>query len=355
MLAVPFAAAPEGAESADFTPEAAQKPTVKRRIPSLRNREVFRQVMGCKRSHREVAEKFHLTQPRVTQIVEQVRDWICQVSEAQELGFSPDEALCYAERVLQMEIDAGMKDAMRQWQRSIRTRVKEKEHRNRKGELIWTEKIPTPQYGKIACLGHHHRLSLARARLAGVDVTGRTARKAIEEWKRQQEEMAAEPSESAAGGKPASGPAEVAGDLRSVLAAGSETRAERAPTGDFEESKPLSVFAPAEEPAQLAVPAASAPTPAPTATCAAATASQDDVAMSAADLQNPYRAANLAGLASLLDSHPPAPAPSARNDLVATQQPQPGAIPHFLGKKAKKRLRALRRREARAAALAGVG
>ena len=67
-------------ESSEVSPER----TVKRRIPSPRNREVFCQVHGLGHSHAEVAAEFQLSQPRVTQICEQVRDWISQVTAGEE-------------------------------------------------------------------------------------------------------------------------------------------------------------------------------------------------------------------------------------------------------------------------------
>ena len=61
-----------------------QKEAVRRQIPSQRNREVFAAVaMG--KSHAEAAAEFGLTQPRVTQIVRQVREWRMQVTGG-ELG-----------------------------------------------------------------------------------------------------------------------------------------------------------------------------------------------------------------------------------------------------------------------------
>ena len=88
---------------------------VKRRIPSLRNREVFRQVKGIGRSQDEVAAEFRLSQPRVTQICEQVRDWISQVTLGEELGLAPAEALLYAERLLEGRLEFQRQEVMAEW------------------------------------------------------------------------------------------------------------------------------------------------------------------------------------------------------------------------------------------------
>jgi len=149
---------------------------VKRRIPSLRNREVFRQVKGIGRSQDEVAAEFRLSQPRVTQICEQVRDWISQVTLGEELGLAPAEALLYAEHLLQMRLGHQQQEIMAEWRRSKLDKVQVKERRDSAGVLLWTEKTTTPQFGKVGCLSHAMRLCLAEARLAGVDVTGRTKR-----------------------------------------------------------------------------------------------------------------------------------------------------------------------------------
>ena len=61
------------------SPLLSQKDAVNRQIPSQRNRDVFAAVaMG--NSHSEAASEFGLTQPRVTQIVRQVREWSTQAA-----------------------------------------------------------------------------------------------------------------------------------------------------------------------------------------------------------------------------------------------------------------------------------
>jgi hypothetical protein len=47
-----------------------------RRVPSKRNREIYRQHVLLNRSQRDVAAEFDLTQPRVTAICKQVKAWL---------------------------------------------------------------------------------------------------------------------------------------------------------------------------------------------------------------------------------------------------------------------------------------
>ena len=334
MLAAAFPCSPPETTSApDFPPPTLPRP-VKRRIPSPRNRRVFCEVAARKRPHREVAKAFKLTQPRVAKIMEQVRDWISQVTESEELGLSPEAGLRYAERLLEMRLDAGIRDSMQQWRASTKTWVKRTERRNAKGELIWTAKIPILQYGKVAFLNLVRRFSLDRARLAGVDVTGKRA------WQEVQKELKRREASESTPHAP-----------REVLHA---EREEYDPQQDFGASKSLSPFESAEGARESAQPGTPVSTPVSEAVCEAAAVSQVEVPVSAAESENCYRSDDLAGLASLLGSHLPGP---AHRDLPTIIPPthQPKAIPRFLDKKVKKRLRARRQQQARASALAGVG
>jgi hypothetical protein len=273
---------------------------VKRRIPSPRNREVFRQVKGIGRSQDEVAAEFRLSQPRVTQICEQVRDWISQVTLGEELGLAPAEALLYAERLLEMRLEDQRQEVMAEYRRSKLDKVQLKERRDKAGELLWTEKTTSTQTGKVGCLSHTLRLCLSEARLAGVDVTGRTKRLAA---KAEEENRLAQ------------------GRLKVVPA-------------DFDSSKPLSKMAGGEEESARPEAGVVGATAEPGISCNETTAPESPATISLADLQNSYSAVA------------PAIAP-ANQPLPPLQDLRESHVPRFLSKKDRKRLRALRRKNSR--------
>jgi hypothetical protein len=62
--------------SAEPLPTRAERKQLKPRIPSKRNREIYRQHVLANRSQRDVAAEFDLTQPRVAAICKQVKRWL---------------------------------------------------------------------------------------------------------------------------------------------------------------------------------------------------------------------------------------------------------------------------------------
>jgi len=84
---------------------------IRRQIPSLRNRDVFAAVAAGK-THEEVANQFGLTQPRVTQIVQQVRDWSSQETRGDGSDYSDIQRLRLAEGT-EREVEASLRDFLR--------------------------------------------------------------------------------------------------------------------------------------------------------------------------------------------------------------------------------------------------
>ena len=125
---------------------------VVRQIPSLRNREVYVAVAAGK-SHAEAGQEFGLTQPRVTQIVQQVREWCSQVTHGDGEDFTDLGRLWLAEETLRAQLDGWMRMAMQEWFRTCQEGL-----------------------GKPVFLNAAMRLSLNLARLHGVDTSGKTAR-----------------------------------------------------------------------------------------------------------------------------------------------------------------------------------
>jgi hypothetical protein len=142
-----------------------QKMAVRRQIPSQRNRDVFAAVaMG--KSHAEAADQFGLTQPRVTQIVRQVREWSMQAAGGELGEFNEVQRLRLAEETLRIQLDSAMRMAMQEWRKSRREGL-----------------------GRATYLTTAMRLASNQARLSGVDVTGKTARIKAEQQAREEAEL----------------------------------------------------------------------------------------------------------------------------------------------------------------------
>lgn len=265
-----------------------QQEAVRRQIPSQRNREVFAAVaMG--KSHTEAAKEFGLTQPRVTQIVRQVREWSTQVAGGELGEYNEIQRLRLAEETLRVQLDGWMRMAMAEWRRSRREGL-----------------------GRVTFLNAASRLSSNLAKLAGADVSGKTARLLAEQQARAEAELrrarAAEKPLWEEGGK--SGPS-------------AETREEQ-----------------------------TAPTLAADTVCDK---------KSTAGPVTPQRSAPIKNSYGLLDSAAVSDVTQTIKDRFTPTTPPvsvpcaPKPIPKFLDKKARKRLLALRRQEARAEALSAVG
>lgn len=265
-----------------------EKEAICRQIPSQRNRDVFAAVaMG--KSHAEAAAQFGLTQPRVTQIVRQVREWSAQVAGGELGEFNEVQLLRLAEETLRVQLDGWMRMAMQQWYKSCCEGI-----------------------GRVTYLNAASRLSSNLARLAGVDVTGKTARLKAEQQARAEYEL---------------------------------RRAQAAEKPLWEEDrKSRSASEPANE--------QTAPTPAVVTVCEKQPAASPAQPQPFASLKNSYGLAGSAaesGVAQTIKNRfpqgtPPASIPSA-----------PKPIPKFFDKKVRKRLLALRRQEARSEALSAVG
>jgi hypothetical protein len=229
-----------------------------------------------------------------------VRDWLSQVTLGEELGLAPAEALLYAERLLEMRLEDQRQEVMAEYRRSKLDKVQLKERRDSAGVLLWTEKTTSTQTGKVGCLSHALRVCLAEARLAGVDVTGRTKRL---EAKAEQENR-------------------LAPDRLTVVPA------------DFDSSKPLSKSADGEEESALAEADVVGAIAEPGISCDEKASPECAAAISLADLKNSYNAVA------------PATVP-ANQPLPPLQDLRESHVPRFLSKRDRKRLRALRRKNSR--------
>ncbi len=152
----------------------------RRRVPSGRNLEIYRLVAVGQRSQSEVADEYELTQQRVAQIVELVRDWLQQVTLPEMHGLSPERLLNFATNHHSLLLEETCAMSLRAWEKSTRPYVSEKTSVSSSGE-VWKERIERPSYGKTACLTQARMASKDWARLAGVDLSGRGIRQAAEQ------------------------------------------------------------------------------------------------------------------------------------------------------------------------------
>ncbi|MBC7855997.1 MAG: hypothetical protein IAF94_21420 [Pirellulaceae bacterium] len=281
-FALPFSDPPVADGNHSFDP----KP-IHRQVPSLRNREIFAAVVLGK-SHAQAAAEFKLTQPRVTQIVQQVRDWMNQVTRGEEFDYTEVQRLRVAEETLRIQLDGWMRMAMQEWFKSCKE-----------------------SFGRTTFLSQAARLSANLARLAGVDVTGKTARALAEQQDRTERLLRAQRAE--------------------------KTLWDREPELADETS--------------------------PSTAAADATVVPDDVC----DMQDDLELENLERDSGQKNSYGLA-SPVSRSQiagciplpLVAAPEPSFPIPPHkpipkFLDKKSRKRLRAMRREQARAQALVEAG
>ncbi|MGI8980649.1 MAG: hypothetical protein ACR2FY_15590 [Pirellulaceae bacterium] len=265
-----------------------QKETIRRQIPSRRNRDVFAAVaMG--KSHSEAASEFGLTQPRVTQIVRQVREWSMQAGGGELGEYNEVQRLRLAEEILQRQFDGWMRMVMEEWRRSRREGL-----------------------GRASYLTTAMRLGSNLARLSGVDVSGKTARIKAEQQAREEAE------------------------LRRAREAEKPLWVEGFKSGEAVE--------PERENAAV--------TPIPATACEEQPAASPAQAIPFAPINNSSglpETAIASDVAQTIKDRFPQATPAV--SMPRSDKP----IPKFLDKKVRKRLRALRRQEARAEALAAVG
>jgi hypothetical protein len=168
----------EVADSTNAASPRDDQEAVRRRIPSLRNREVFAAVAAGK-THAEAAEEFGLTQPRVTQIVRQVREWCSQVTRGDGRDFNEIERLRLATYTLEVQFDGWLQMIMKEWRKSCR------------------EGIARPVFVNAAM-----RIGSSKARLYGVDVSGKTARLKAEQQAREEAALRHQQMQASAAEKP---------------------------------------------------------------------------------------------------------------------------------------------------------
>jgi hypothetical protein len=89
-----------------------------RGIPSARDREIFRQVVVCRRTKTDVAREHRLSQPRVTQICDDVKKWMKEHTEAQAEEMNEPQRLNLAENLCRQRLETQYALAMEAFEAS---------------------------------------------------------------------------------------------------------------------------------------------------------------------------------------------------------------------------------------------
>lgn len=146
--------------------------------PSARDRQIFEAVVVQQRGQCEVAAEQGISQPRISQIVAAVGAWL---NRALPRGRQNEDAageMAVASYVVEAQLDFLLQQTMQDIAESRKEKVTEKA--GMRGEMRWTEtKTVKRPIVPVGLLNMAARLSLAKAKLAGVDVSGRTQREAV--------------------------------------------------------------------------------------------------------------------------------------------------------------------------------
>jgi hypothetical protein len=172
--------------------------------PSARDRLIFEAVVVKGRGQCEVAAEQGISQPRVSQIVAEVGEWLDRALPQARQNKSTSEEMAVGMYVFEAKIDFLLRQTLQDLAESRKDKVTEKA--GTRGVVNWTEtKTEGRQVAKVGLINAALRLAQAKAKLAGVDVTGRTQREAAIAEERQRREAMAKAQESVRGQESATG------------------------------------------------------------------------------------------------------------------------------------------------------
>jgi hypothetical protein len=168
--------------------------------PSARDRLIFEAVVVKGRGQGEVAAEHGVSQPRVSQIVAEVGAWLDRALPQARQNKSTSEEMAVGMYVFEAQIDFLLQQTLHDLAESRKDKVTEKA--GTRGVVNWTEtKTEGRQIAKVGLINAALRLAQAKAKLAGVDVTGRTQREAAIAEERQRREAMARRQEAGVRGQ----------------------------------------------------------------------------------------------------------------------------------------------------------
>ncbi|MFN0018529.1 MAG: hypothetical protein ACKVP0_09735 [Pirellulaceae bacterium] len=149
--------------------------------PSARDRLIFEAVVVKGRGQAEVAAEQGISQPRVSQIVAEVREWLSRALPRSRQHERPAGEVAIAAYVAEAQINFLLQQTLHEIEESRKDKVTTKAGM-RKNE-IWKEVTTAGrQIVPVGLLNVALRLTQARAKLAGVDVTGRMQQEMALAW-----------------------------------------------------------------------------------------------------------------------------------------------------------------------------
>ncbi len=169
-------------------PELLQLPIFLRGIPSARDREIFRQVVICRRTKTDVARQFQLSQPRITQICGEVQRWMKEHTRTHTEELTQPQQLNLAENLCRERLEAQYALAMEAFEASRQPR----QWAGWDAEGNRVEKLPeSPPRPQCALLNTAIKATIELARLDGVwgsgDAWAGRNREKLEEFQRQRD------------------------------------------------------------------------------------------------------------------------------------------------------------------------
>lgn len=123
-----------------------------RRIPSERNRRIWEQVVLQQREQQDVAREFHITQQRVSQIIDHFHAWLAEQLPAGSEQFSQEEQLRLGLSTAYLRQQHLYLQAMRDGDASWQDKHAEKVRYGADDKVLWRETLRANQCGKVGYL-----------------------------------------------------------------------------------------------------------------------------------------------------------------------------------------------------------
>lgn len=163
--------------------------------PQLRDRLIYEAVVLKNCGQCAVAAEHGISQPRVSQIVAEVGEWLDRVLPGTRRYEQGGGGMAVGTFVVESQIDFLLQQTMELWNEGRQDKVIKKSGKG--GVEQWEETITmSNQCAKVGLLNTALRLAQAKAKLAGVDITGRTQREMAFAEERQRRQAMAQGEES---------------------------------------------------------------------------------------------------------------------------------------------------------------
>lgn len=136
-------------------------------IPSARDRALFLQFVERNIDQTTLAARFGLSQGRVSQIVGRIRQWLLAATRPEHRSFSEADQLRQVVADVRMKMNFMLADAWHGWKNSVGDQTTVKTRRLASGDV--TETITKRSFGNTTYLAHYRDITIALAKLDGVE------------------------------------------------------------------------------------------------------------------------------------------------------------------------------------------